>query len=193
MFSVILFSHPKVPLVHVFPYVLSPSKPLNSKQTTFCSHIVDDCWCLGTKKKKQNSYQFSWAIDNFPSFCRYSQRFSEASAWAVYHLGEWDDVYQHRPPWVENKTNGVATSSENGKGSPPRKDLLAFPPILRSIHGANLSKFGRHQTRQLSFFWTFGWQCRILRHPHRLEDTQFNKVSKLHKNHIKITKIQQKS
>ena len=35
------FSHPKVPLFHVFTYVLSPSKPLNSKQTTFCSHIVD--------------------------------------------------------------------------------------------------------------------------------------------------------
>lgn len=134
------------------------------------------------QKLRQNSYQFS---------CRYSQRFSEASAWAVYHLGEWDEVSKTDlhgwKPTCATKPMGYYIQRK-WQGFPPRKDLLPFPPILQSIHGAK-PKFGRHQTRQLLFLGTFGWQCLILRHPHSLEDTQFNKVSQLHRNDKDPTKV----
>ena len=136
------------------------------------------------QKLRQNSYQFS---------CPYSQRFSEASAWAVYHLGEWDDVYQHRPPWVEanlrNKTNGVLHPAKMARFPPPRKDLLPFPPILRSIHDAWSPNLADTKLDNFRFLGLLVGQCRILRHPHRLEDTQFNKVSQLNQNHKDPTKV----
>ena len=164
---------------HMYWVILSPSKPLNSKQTTCCSHIVDASAEIEAELIPVQLPLFSKILWSISMGCLPSGRMRWCLPTPTSMGGS----------QLAQQNQWGTTSSENGKVSPPTKGSATISPNSTEHTWCLKPKFGGHQTRQLSFLGLLVGQCRILRHPHRLENTQFNKVSQLNQNHKDPTKV----